>query len=369
MLIRASLTATAVALMLAACGGGGDYERLVSFGDSLSDVGSYETPGIAAVGGGKYTVNGVGDQIWLERLADTLDLPAPCAAQTGLNSSGSLAAFAAPEANHPNCTAYGQGGSRVTHPIGPWNAALTASTDPTTAFQGQLGQLTVPLATQVANHLAAHGGIFRGDDLVTALAGGNDLFMLAGAISTRVTELVTGGMDLTTATDTAVAEAVQAMGVAGAELATLVKTQMLAKGAQRVVVVNLPNVGLTPSSIAQGANGQALATAMTQAFNGQLAAGLANTPGVLLVDAYARSNDQAANPARYLLSDIDTPACDGASPLNPLLGYSLTCTTASTLTGVDVSRYAYADSVHPTPYAHQLLADFVTAEMRRVGWL
>ena len=143
---------------------------------------------------------------------------------------------------------------------------------------------------------------------------------------------------------------------------------MLARGAQRVVVMNLPNVGLTPSSIAQGAAAQGLASAMAQAFNGALASGLANAVGVLLVDAYALSNDQAANPARYQLTDIDTPACDSASPLNPLQGYSLTCTTASTLTGVDVSRYAYADSVHPTPYGHQLLSDLVTTEMRKVGW-
>ena len=55
------------ALVLAACGGGGDgdqtprvtYSALVSFGDSLSDVGTYGTVALkAATGGGKYTVNG-----------------------------------------------------------------------------------------------------------------------------------------------------------------------------------------------------------------------------------------------------------------------------------------------------------------------
>ena len=33
------------------------YARIVSFGDSLSDVGTYKVSTIAAVGGGEYTVN------------------------------------------------------------------------------------------------------------------------------------------------------------------------------------------------------------------------------------------------------------------------------------------------------------------------
>ncbi|HMN93275.1 MAG TPA: SGNH/GDSL hydrolase family protein [Hydrogenophaga sp.] len=363
MLLRTTLSAAALALLLVACGGGNDYERLVSFGDSLSDVGSYRTPGIASVGGGKYTVNGTGNKIWVEHIADAAGLPAPCAAQTGLNASGPLEAFAAPVQNNPGCTVYSQGGSRVTDPIGPANAALTASPDPAVAAQGLLGQLTVPLVTQVANHLSTHGS-FRRDDLVLVLAGGNDLFMLSGAIPARVAELApTLGVEA--ATQQAAGEAVEAMGVAGGELANLVRTQVLARGARRVVVVNLPNVGLTPSSIGQGPQAQALASAMSQAFNSQLAAGLANVRGVLLVDAYTRGTTQATDGT---FTNATTPACDTASPLNPLQGSSLTCTTASTLTGVDVSRYAYADSVHPTPYAHRLLADFVEQEMRRVGW-
>lgn len=366
MFLRKTLSAAAVALLLVACGGGGnDYERLVSFGDSLSDVGTYRTPGIAALGGGKYTINGTGNKIWVERMADAVGLPAPCAAQTGLNSSGPLAGFAAPLQNNPGCTVYSQGGARVTNPIGPANAALTASPDPAVAAQGLLGQLTVPVVTQVANHLARYGS-FRGDDLVLVLAGGNDLFMQSGAITSRVTQLVMGGMDATTATNTAAGEAVAAMGVAGAELAALVRTQMLARGAQRVVVVNLPNVGLTPSSIAQGPQAQGLASTMASAFNSQLANGLANANGVLLVDAYTRGTAQATDGT---FSNATQVACDTTSPLNPLQGASLTCTTASTLTGADVSRYQYADSVHPTPYGHQVLADFVRSEMRRVGWL
>lgn len=355
--IKRKLAALGAAVLLASCGGsdGIQFESLVSFGDSLSDVGSYKTAGIAAVGGGKYTVNGTDGKVWIDRLAATLNLPAPCAAQTGLNASGQLAAFAGPVTDHPGCTAYGQGGSRVTNPIGPWNAALLASPDPATAFQGQLGQLTVPLTTQVARHLAAKGGTFGGKDIVLVLAGGNDLFMNLGSIGAGFTA----------------EQAVAAMGVAGAELAALVKTQILGKGAKFVVVVNLPNVALTPSSLAAEAAApgtKALTEAAVKTFNAQLSAGLSGVGGALIyIDAYAQSVEQAANPAAFGLTNITTPACSSTSPLNPLPGYSLTCTTASTIAG-DTSRYQYADSVHPTPYGHQLIADRVALEMGKAGW-
>ena len=49
------------AALLAACGGDGDrirYTSVVSFGDSISDAGAYKVGTIAALGGGKFTVNG-----------------------------------------------------------------------------------------------------------------------------------------------------------------------------------------------------------------------------------------------------------------------------------------------------------------------
>jgi outer membrane lipase/esterase len=34
-----------------------------------------------------------------------------------------------------------------------------------------------------------------------------------------------------------------------------------------------------------------------------------------------------------------------------------------------VSRYQFADDVHPTPYGHQLLAQFAASELAKAGWL
>jgi len=194
------------ALLLIACGGGGDgdqgsrvkYTAMVSFGDSLSDVGTYAVSTIAAVGGGKYTVNGPAGKNWTELIAAQIGVAAPCAAQTGLNSIiPSIPAV--PVTNHAGCYGYAQGGARVTNPVGPQNInTYPASPD------GALGQLTDPIVNQISRHLATVGGSFSGTELVTVLGGGNDVFMNLAAL----------GAGLETPT-----QAVTAMGTAGAELA------------------------------------------------------------------------------------------------------------------------------------------------------
>ncbi len=364
MQLKKTCLAMVAALALAACGGGDDdrpYESLVSFGDSLSDVGSYRTPGILAASdgkGGKYTVNGAADGVWVEQLAARLGLPAPCAALTGLESIGAFAALAAPVTPHAECTAYGQGGSRVVDPVGPWNKALLNSTVPEVRFTGQLGQLTVPVATQIANHLAAHGGSFTGKELITVLAGANDVFFNI--------DRVADGTQLPTAAGPNVA-------TAGAQLAGLIKAELLARGAKRVVVLNLPNISNTPASLgaeAQAPGSKQLVDQLTLAFNAQLAAGLAGTEAnVLQVDLYTENTAHVTDPARFGLTDVATPACTNTFPNAPegFLAPSLTCTTATTRTGS--SRYLFADTVHPTPYGHSLLRDMTVQALKARNWL
>ncbi|MGZ3183343.1 MAG: SGNH/GDSL hydrolase family protein [Telluria sp.] len=449
------------AASLAACGGGGSnpgeqslktkYSSEVIFGDSLSDSGSYAVGGVAAAGGGKFTVNGTSTtypaltgKIWTELVASQLGLPAPCPAQTGLKGQGP---FAVAVVNHSGCYSYAQGGSRVTNPIGPHNAAV----DPV------IGQLTVPVVTQVANHLAAVGGKFSGTELVTVMAGGNDALALtaqlqaaataagtaagaqagqvafgtsltqqmvalvpaanqqaaavaigtaiqttaaqggdataiiqaaigaaiqSGASPTLATPAVYGPIvakaqsDATAAGQAAGAKAgadyaaangpkmVQAMAQAGAELAALVETQIVGKGANFVVVNNLPDVSVSPAAVAGGASAVALAKAMSQAFNAALKAGVAADAKVLYVDLFTLSDDQSVNPGPYGLTNTTTPAC--SSTVSG--GYSLFCTVNSTITG-DVSHYMFADTVHPTPFEHSLIAKYVVEQMIVKGWL
>lgn len=361
-----SWLAAASAALLVACSGGGDgdqsprvaYGKMVTFGDSLSDVGSYNVGVVAAFGGGRYSINS-GDPVnWTELLAATLGLDPLCAAQTGLNTNQVLVGFPpVPEVNHEGCYSYAQGGARVTNPVGPGNAALLTLGDP----GGALGQLTKPIVEQIARHLAKPevGGRFAADDLVTVMAGGNDLFMNLATFEA----MVGGGVPVDTATATAMA----AMQQAGTELATYVKDQIVANGAQRVVVLNVPDASTAPAFLGSPEI-QPMVLAMVQAFNASLAAGLNGTSDhVLLVDVFSGSKDQVSHPAQYGLTNVTTPACDLTGAL-AALPTSLVCTPRTLVSGA-AETWAFADGVHPTPYGYKLMAQLVTAEMAKKGWL
>jgi len=364
------------ALLLAACGGGDSdqtpvvkFTSMVSFGDSLSDVGTYKVGTVAALGGGMYTVNGVAGAIgasptpsknWTELISVQAGLPVPCPAQTGLDGAAAQG-FSVPVVNRAGCYGYAQGGSRVTNPVGPGNKLLGGD-------NAVLGQLTVPVVTQISNHLTASGGSFKGTELVSVMAGGNDIFLNLATIAPTVTALVGSGMSVADATTQASTAAVTEMGKAGAELAGYTKALIVGKGAKYVVVVNLPDVSKTPFGYSQDAATQGLVNTMVTTFNTQLQNGLAGTPGVIIVDAYSDIRNQAVNPASYNLSNVTMPACNLTAPSPNALGSSLVCNSTNVIAG-DVSRYLFADSVHPTPYGYKLLAQLVTKSLVQAGWL
>ena len=157
------------------------------------------------------------------------------------------------------------------------------------------------------------------------------------------------------------------MATAGAELAGYVNSQIVGKGAKYVAVVNLPDVSKTPFAYQYDATTQGLINNMVTAFNASLQAGLSSSTGVIIVDAYTTSRDQAANPSQYGLSNVTNPACNLAPVANPL-GSSLVCSAANVMPG-DISHYEFADSVHPTPYGYQLLAQLVSRSLAQAGWL
>ena len=160
---------------------------------------------------------------------------------------------------------------------------------------------------------------------------------------------------------------VSAMATVANELTALVKNQVIAKGANYVVVNNMPNIGATP--FGRGFDGAklALVNAMVKAFNDALGAGLASEPKVVYVDAFASSQDQAANPSQYGLTNVSTAACDLSPAKNPL-DSALACNGSNLIAG-DVSHYLYADTVHPTPFGYLLLARTVSKGLAQKGWL
>jgi phospholipase/lecithinase/hemolysin len=451
------------AAVLTACGGNGPrsgdqtpktkFSNQITFGDSLSDVGTYAVGSVKAMGGGQYTINGNNTSVSPELTGENyttlvalqLGLSAPCAAQTGLLGTDTTAStdpkvakadFNEPVVDHPECFNYAQGGARVTNPVGPGNALLDHPLAPV-----KLGQLTVPVTTQIDNHLKKVGK-FKGDELVIVMAGGNDALEQLGEFSKGATDaagaalggslmaqLVPGttvagasdailaaiqaegkkyGSTPTTIIQAAIGTAAQygntgavanaatiganagaaaqaaagtyqanpansqkvldAMTQAGKDLADLVKTKIIANGANYVVVNNLPDVSISPSAKAQSADTQKLIAGMVANFNGALKAGIGSEPKVLYVDLATVSHDQATNPAPYGLTNTTTPACIINDTTKNPLSSSLVCNKNNLISG-DVSHYMFADSVHPTPFEYALIARYVLEQMAVKGWL
>ncbi len=378
---RFMLAGVAAAVLLAACNNGDDtpqFRTVVSFGDSISDPGAYNVATIAALGGGKFTVNGPAGLVWTEFLAESLGAAAQCAAQTGLLANNGVAG--APVQNLAACNNYAQGSSRISSSgTGPNGVALQAAP----YDQMNLGFMAVSLKAQIDAHLAKNVNGFSGAELVTVNGGGNDLFMQLGGVGAAfaggatavgagtiagwpadVLGIVFAGGNA--AVSAASGAAVAAMGQAGGELAGYVKTLVVGRGANFVIVRNLGNINVTPFGLGLDAGTQGLITAMTNAYNGQLSAGLNGTAGVLLYDDYAQSAAVVADPAKFGFTNITTRAC-GPNAFGTPNGPSIVCNTTNLIAG-DTSHFAFSDDVHPTPYAAQQTVAAVLSQMTSVGW-
>lgn len=451
-LIKHLAIGSITALLLAACGGGSEqaakvtYSSVVSFGDSLSDAGTYKV-GQIALAGGMFTVNGISGAIGASTAPSYVWPQLLAAAVVGTPSCAARMGFAGVVAPVPGCTNYAQGGSRVTDVNGVGHA-------------GGSGALTEPVVAQIQNFLAlpANAGKFKGTELITVQGGANDMFaqadiltaaataagtaagnaafmpavisrLAAGApagatrtaAQTAITNAVVGAGNQTVtqlvgvaivaaitdaaansytnatanaaAADSAAAlvagatadanaagaaagaayaagpgavTALTNMSTAGKELADAVKS-MLANGAKKIVVINIPDASQTPYGVSAGTQQQAFILAMTQAFNTRLKTELTGVSGVLFVDAFAENQKQFATPAQFGLTNVTDKVCKVDSVSNPT-GSSLFCNPSNVIAG-DTSRYLFADGVHPTPYGHKLFAQFVTKELVLAGWL
>jgi outer membrane lipase/esterase len=395
--IRIWVASAIGAALLAACGGSdpdvpgsgspsgapttkGNFTALVSFGDSLSDVGAY-TPATQVPGssppvyfGGKFTTNdGTSGTVWVENLATSLGLMVT-PAEVGFNGQ-SVACPVAQQvpALAGTCTAYGQGGSRVTDPNGIGKAP-----------NGQ-GALTVPVRTQIANHLTRFGS-FTATDLIVVFAGNNDVFLQFGAFSAAATQIQTDAalgrisadeanrriFAAQTAAQTELKKAAQ-------ELAGYIRAEILAKGGRYVAVWNLPDSTLTPFGQSLPTSAQPVLTGLVDTFNLWLRDGLTNQP-VQLVDANAAFKDAYLNPARYGMVNNSVPACDAAK-ISAITGGAVTdgsslfCNATPSAPynglrdGADVTTWQFADGVHPTTGGHKLISDIALQLLRSYGWI
>lgn len=358
--------ATVLAWGLAGCGGNdslppkANISKVYVMGDSLADVGTF--------GGLKFTVqdpvNPKNSLIWPQIVASNFGLDG--LAQCNFFSIGNSGLT-----TNANCSNYAVGGARI----------VNKSTDTLPTVGTQLA--TRALAPYVSTDLLlVDGGGNDAADLVTAFltaaAGGPALdyqnFLLqqldAPTLGALFIQDPTGGM------------------AAGAYMQKLadtyyegIKSQALDKGASRVVVLNIPDITVTPRfqavlgsmSTQQSAAMQAGIRQWLSAFNTQLKTRIGNDVRIALVDFYTDLQDEVAHPESYALSDVTSPVCTTTMSENfgqfPCLSTALDASPPAGKAAGWWKTHAFADGFHPTPYAHGLLAASVSRALARAGWL
>ncbi|MFP3567118.1 SGNH/GDSL hydrolase family protein [Paraburkholderia sp. SIMBA_030] len=322
-----------VIALLTSCGGHGDgsnsgsgaanptggiHLQVVSFGDSLSDVGTY-APIASALGGGRFTTNP--GQVWTQDVAQyygdtlsaafTIDATHKLSAQSGLG--------------------YAEGGATVATPATLYDFLADL-----------IGNIEMPFNQQVSSYVATHGS-FNSSQLVLVWVGSNDV-LRAGALP-------------------AAAQTVQAAATALAQ----VVGQIVQDGATHVVVVNVPNVGLSPKGVASPDGGANL-TQLSQIFNDSLNAALqANglQGKVIQIDSYTWVNQIVANfrANGFTVSNTGV-ACDPAKTPDAT---ALLCSPSTYVTAHADQTYMFADDLHPTTHLHALFAQFVEQQIAKSG--
>lgn len=389
-------------LLLAACGGGdpdvpgsgspsgapttpGTFTAVVSFGDSLSDVGSYAPAtslagnGTAPFFGGRFTTNDTTTgaptatplgKVWVENLAASLGIIVT-PAEVGFAATSVLCPAAAVPALAATCTAYGQGGARVTDPNGIGKTS---------------GALTVPVVTQIANHLARFTS-FKSSDLILVYAGNNDALIQFDTFAAAAAQIQANAVAGLITPDQANLQlfaaqqaGYEAMKVAAQELVALIRAEILAKGGTYVAVMTLSDIADTPlGNSPQVAPIRSVLTGLSQTFNLWLRDGLTGQP-VQIIDTYALAKDAYANPGQYGIINNTAVACDAAK-IQALTGgaiisgSSLFCNATpgapynTLVTGADVNTWQFADDVHPTTGGHKIISDAFAAQLHAFGWI
>lgn len=322
--------------------GHSEISQVVSFGDSLSDVGTYAYA--KKFGGGTYTTNP--GPISVQHIA----------AHYGTQISAALTGgFGQPSVVHPDGLGYAQGGARIAGNPNPGDAT------------GDTGELQTPLTAQVAAYLEAHKR-FNAHQLVLMQGGANDV---QDAFNTWVTMVANGGDPAA-----ALRSVTPSLQQAAQQLAGLVHN-VVQNGATHVVLQNVPDISKAP--IADQAEQQLPGSAqvlrrLARIFNEAMDDALSPSPAVLRIDAFAFLDETSATYRllgfRFDGSKSANVACGPANlpaAWQADAGSALFCSPATYVTPKADQLYMFADAYHPTTHLQKLIAEYV--EIRVDRWL
>ena len=367
---RLSLVGLAAAALVAGCGGGDDPvpPQVYVAGDSLNDVGVF---------GARFTVQSADAanpyKVWVDHIAANAGISTLCAAYDG------NASFA-PRAG---CSGYAVGGAQ----INPVTLVRTSGL----VNGATIGSDTTPMSiVQQIKDMAA-GRTFGPQDLILIDGGGNDANAIASSLleglnpqnplaAQALAAYATVLKDLLPAAtvDAALADAASDptalinlggayMQATATMLTSAIQTELLGKGAQRVVLLNLPDLSKTPALNAQPDNAKAIVSGWAQAMNAKLQSDLGTEPKVLIIDFFGTLNGWVANKGSariglVSLSNVTARACGSTSAA------SCSETTLDASGPGDWRTHLFADNLHATPFANQLTANHVQAQIKAKGW-
>jgi phospholipase/lecithinase/hemolysin len=360
---------------LVACGGNNPtpIHKVYVMGDSLADVGTF---------GFKFTVQDAnsskGFPIWPQIVANNvgIDGSAQCnffqfnGTTFGPNSTS-------------GCTNYAIGGGRIVVKAADGGSANPQTVGTQLKTRGLVGKYT-------ANDLLLiDGGGNDAADLVSAYLGaGSGQAGLAAyqAFLAQQLDTATIAALLPQANGPALAAGAYMQKLADTFVADIT-THALNNGADRVAVLNMPDITLTPRfrAVLAGVAAQAGASASAQlqgaiqqwigAFNQQLKTRTATEKRIVVVDFFNEFTQQVAKPASYGLSNATEAVCPvTGTDSSGLPSYTFPlCTNAAlnALPGKTASwwsNYMFSDGFHPTPFAHTLLAQSVMRSLDQAGW-
>lgn len=284
------------------------FNGVYVFGDSLSDAGIYR-PVLSASGVpaslvsqlGRFTTNP--GPVWSELVSQYYGFTPVPSNVTGGNI-------------------FAQGGARV--------ASDSTSIPP--------GFPQRPVSTQISEYLA-HGSVDSGA-LYGVWAGANDIFQNFAGIA--------GGT---------INPATFLSSLAGSEIQQIAR--LTGAGARYVLVFGLPDIGATPTFSAFGAAAAGAATSLSAGFNTALFTGLQSAGlRVIPVDTFTLFNEVRANAAAYGFTNTTSTAC-GPFPPFTTTSDAMFCLVGQNVPANAQNTYLFADGVHPTTAAQQIVADYV----------
>jgi outer membrane lipase/esterase len=295
------------------------FQRLIVFGDSLSDGGTYK----AATGGNaKFTINPDGN--WIDFLSERLKLPISANRSEGFNK---------PVIEFGGLN-FAQGGAAID---------MDRSIGKDKGYSARSFEEQLVLFGQQKNY-------FTPTDLVVIEFGANDLLSLLKEVKAGESTLEGAIGEVKTAAESVLYGAALIRGNSNAT----------------TMITTLSDISKSPKIAALGEATQSLVAAMTKEFNNELIRLHENEsygPKAKIKLARLDLIDAKIKAGTYGITNDTAPACNKS--LMPA-GSAMFCNEQTLVSPESKETYKFSDDIHPTPKVYRIFADEIASEIEKL---